>query len=94
MFGPRRPTECRLVTAVRSGAHHPDPAVAGVGDHQVARAVNHDPGRMIQFRRGGRAGVAGEPGGPVAGGPAVSVSSDVSPSIPVKARRSKTQMTV
>ena len=48
------------------GSHHPDPLVAAVGDQQVPGAV-HRHARRAEFGAGGRAAVAGEPGGAVPG---------------------------
>src|SRR6185437_2746594 len=47
--------------------HHPDPAVAGVGDHQVARGVHGHALRVDHVSLGGLAAVAGEAGAAAAG---------------------------
>ncbi len=49
------------------GGDHPDPAVAGVGDHHVPGAVQRKIGRLAQLGLGGRAAVAGEATAAVAG---------------------------
>ena len=51
----------------RRGCHHPDPAVAVVGEHQVARGVHRDTLRRGEFGADSRAAVAGEPPCAVAG---------------------------
>ena len=49
------------------GRHHPDPAVAGVGDHKVPQAVHRHALRDVERGASAQAPVAREPGGAVAG---------------------------
>ena len=58
-----------LLAVERAGAgrDHPDPAVAGVGDQQIACGVRRHPGRDADLGAGGRAAVAGEALGAGAG---------------------------